>query len=156
MFFPKQKDLQQFLSVSNIFGIILITFFHFRSFAKLKREAFQLYYTRFLKMSEDKDVNWLSCRTLHISGINPQERLTSLMQTKLNVFLSKSGSGKVLDINFIPKNNFINTFFIFFNVIIFIHMSYIWRHVFPKTKRFTTIFISFKYFRYNFNHIFPF
>ena len=105
IFFPKEKDLQQFLSVSNIFGIILITFFHFRSFANLKREAFHLYYTRFMKMSEDKDINWLSCRTLHISGINPQERLTSLMQTKLNVFLSKSSSGKALDINFIPNYN---------------------------------------------------
>ena len=59
MFFPKEKDLQQFLSVSNIFGIILITFFHFRSFAKLKREAFRLYYTRFLKMSERKPCTFL-------------------------------------------------------------------------------------------------
>ena len=105
MFFPKEQDLIQFLSVSNIVGIILITFFHFRSFAKLKREAFYHYYSRFIKMSENKDVNWLSCRTLHISGINPQERLTSLMQTKLNIFLSKSSSGKVLDITFIPNYN---------------------------------------------------
>ena len=105
LFFPKEKDLLQFLSVANISGIIIITFLHFRSFAKLKREAFHLYYTRFMKMSQNKDVNWLSCRTLHISGINPQERLTSLMQTKLNVFLSKSSSGKVLDINFIPNYN---------------------------------------------------
>ena len=105
MFFPKEKDLQEFISASNIVGIILITFFHFRSFAKLKREAFYHYYTRFMKMSENKDVNWLSCRTLHISGINPQERLTGLMQTKLNVFLSKTSSGKVLDISFIPNYN---------------------------------------------------
>ena len=103
IFFPKEKDLAQFLSVTNITGVLLITFFHFRSFAKLKREAFHLYYSRFMKMSENKDVNWLSCRTLHISGINPQERLTSLMQTKLNVFLSKSSSGKVVDISFIPN-----------------------------------------------------
>ena len=105
LFFPKDEDLDQFLSVTNISGIILITFIHFRSFLKLKKEAFYHYYTRFMKMSENKDVNWLSCRTLHISGINPQERLTSLMQTKLNVFLSKTGSGKVLDINFIPNYN---------------------------------------------------
>ena len=105
LFFPKEKDLLQFLSVTNITGIIIITFLHFRSFGKLKSEAFRLYYTRFKKMSEKKDVNWLSCRTLHISGINPQERLTSLMQTKLNVFLSKSSSGKVLDITFIPNYN---------------------------------------------------
>ena len=105
LFFPKDEDLEQFLSVTNISGIILITFIHFRSFLKLKKEAFYHYYTRFMKMSENKDVNWLSCRTLHISGINPQERLTSLMQTKLNVFLSKTGSGKVLDINFIPNYN---------------------------------------------------
>ena len=105
VFFPKEKDLEQFLSVTNITGIILITFIHFRSFFKLKREAFYHYYNRFMKMSENKDVNWLSCRTLHISGINPQERLTSLMQTKLNVFLSKTSSGKVLEINFIPNYN---------------------------------------------------
>jgi len=105
VFFPKEKDLDQFLSVTNITGIILITFIHFRSFFKLKREAFYHYYNRFMKMSENKDVNWLSCRTLHISGINPQERLTSLMQTKLNVFLSKTSSGKVLEINFIPNYN---------------------------------------------------
>ena len=105
IFFPKEKDLEQFLSIANISGIILITFVHFRTFLKLKKEAFYHYYNRFMKMSENKDVNWLSCRTLHISGINPQERLTSLMQTKLNVFLSKSGSGKVLDINFIPNYN---------------------------------------------------
>ena len=105
IFFPKEKDLEQFLSVTNITGIILITFIHFRSFFKLKREAFYHYYNRFMKMSENKDVNWLSCRTLHISGINPQERLTSLMQTKLNVFLSKTSSGKVLEINFIPNYN---------------------------------------------------
>ena len=105
LFFPKDEDLEQFLSVTNISRIILITFIHFRSFLKLKKEAFYHYYTRFMKMSENKDVNWLSCRTLHISGINPQERLTSLMQTKLNVFLSKTGSGKVLDINFIPNYN---------------------------------------------------
>ena len=105
VFFPKQEDLEQFLSVTNITGILLITLIHFRSFLKLKKEAFYHYYNRFMKMSESKDVNWLSCRTLHISGINPQERLTSLMQTKLNVFLSKTGSGKVLDINFIPNYN---------------------------------------------------
>ena len=105
IFFPKEKDFLQFLSVSNITGIILITFFHFRSFEKLKREAFHFYYERFRKMSQNKDVNWLSCRTLHISGINPHERLTSIMQNKLNVFLSKSSSGKVLDINFIPNYN---------------------------------------------------
>ena len=105
IFFPKEKDFLQFLSVSNITGIILITFFHFRSFEKLKREALHFYYERFRKMSQNKDVNWLSCRTLHISGINPHERLTSIMQNKLNVFLSKSSSGKVLDINFIPNYN---------------------------------------------------
>ena len=99
------KDLYQFLSVTNITGIIFITILHFRSFSKLRREAFFHYYTRFMKMSENKDVNWLSCRTLHISGINTQDRLTSLMQTKLNVFLSKSSSGKALEISFIPNYN---------------------------------------------------
>ena len=105
LFFTNAKDLENFLSVVNIAGITAITFFHFRYFAKLKRETFYHYYKRFEKMSENKDVNWLSCRTLHISGINPAERLTSLMQTKLNIFLSKSSSGKVIDINFIPNYN---------------------------------------------------
>ena len=56
-------------------------------------------------MSENKDVNWLSCRTLHISGINPEERFIDLMKNKLNIFLSKSTNGKVVDINFIPNYN---------------------------------------------------
>ena len=105
LFFNKEKDLEIFLSVINISGVAFVTFFHFRNFAKLKRDTFYHYYKRFEKMSENRDVNWLSCRTLHISGINPAERLTSLMQTKLNIFLSKSSSGKVIDINFIPNYN---------------------------------------------------
>ena len=105
IFFPKEKDLSQFLSVTNIVGIIIITVLHFRSFSKLRREAFFHYYNRFMKMSESKDVNWLSCRTLHISGINPEERFTGSMKNKLNIFLSRTSDNKVLDINFIPNYN---------------------------------------------------
>ena len=56
-------------------------------------------------MSQNYDVNWLSSRTLHISGISPTERNTSILQTKLNYFLSRTNSGKVIDINFIPNYN---------------------------------------------------
>ena len=105
IFFPKDKDLSQFLSAVNLTGVIVITIFHFRSFSKLRRESFYYYYQRFMKMSENKDVNWLSCRTLHISGINPEERFIDLMKNKLNIFLSKSTNGKVVDINFIPNYN---------------------------------------------------
>ena len=56
-------------------------------------------------MSQNYDVNWLSSRTLHISGISPIERNTSILQTKLNYFLSRTNSGKVIDINFIPNYN---------------------------------------------------
>ena len=54
-------------------------------------------------MSVNKDYNWLSCRTVHISGLSPEERHTGLLKTKLNLFLSKTNSGKVIDINFIPN-----------------------------------------------------
>ena len=56
-------------------------------------------------MSQNYDVNWLSSRTLHISGISPIERNTSILQTKLNYFLSRTNSGRVIDINFIPNYN---------------------------------------------------
>jgi hypothetical protein len=56
-------------------------------------------------MSQNYDVNWLSSRTLHISGIESNERNTSILQTKLNYFLSRTNSGKVIDINFIPNYN---------------------------------------------------
>ena len=90
---------------SNIFSILIVTFLHFRSFNLIKKESYNLYFSRFDKMSQNYDVNWLSSRTLHISGISPIERNTSILQTKLNYFLSRTNSGKVIDINFIPNYN---------------------------------------------------
>ena len=54
-------------------------------------------------MSQEYDQSWLSCRTLHISGIAPEERVTSKLQNKLDNFLAQTNSGKVIDINFIPN-----------------------------------------------------
>lgn len=104
-FFLTDKAEQQFLHVINIVSISLITFIHFKSFADLKRETYSQYTSRFLKLSRKKDYKWLSCRTLHIAGIQPEERHTSLLQSKLNFFLSKTNSGHVVDINFIPNYN---------------------------------------------------
>lgn len=90
-------------TVLNIITIALFTFLHFRTFSIIKNEAKHLYFSRFDKMSQVYNENWLTCRTLHISGIAAEERNTSVLEKKLNAFLSKTDSGKVIDINFIPN-----------------------------------------------------
>jgi len=99
------SNKENLLIFTNIFSILIVTFLHFRSFNLIKKEAYNLYFSRFDKMSQNYDVNWLSSRTLHISGIESNERNTSILQTKLNYFLSRTNSGKVIDINFIPNYN---------------------------------------------------
>ena len=47
---------------------------HFRYFSLIRSEAVSLYFERFDILSRTKDYNWLSSRTLHISGLEPHER----------------------------------------------------------------------------------
>ena len=103
--FSSSDSYDSFKSICNITSIILITFLHFRIFHIIKKTAYYNYFSRFDKMSQNYDVNWLTCRTLHISGIAPEERNTSSLQRKLNDFLNKDGgnNGKIIDINFIPN-----------------------------------------------------
>lgn len=90
-------------TVIHLISIALFTFLHFRTFTIIKNEVSHMYFSRFDKMSQEYDQNWLSCRTLHISGIAPEERVTSKLQKKLDNFLAQTNSGKVIDINFIPN-----------------------------------------------------
>ena len=101
-FYSNQDNLEVFC---NILSILITTFLHFRGYRMIKKEAYYIYFSRFDKMSQNYDVNWLSSRTLHISGISPIGRNTNILQTKLNYFLSRTNSGKVIDINFIPNYN---------------------------------------------------
>ena len=84
-------------------GLVIVTLIRFLTV--LKGELKDLYFSRFDKMSRDKNYMWLSSRTLHISGIAPFERNINLLKTKLNFFLSNqniSDLGSVVDISFIP------------------------------------------------------
>jgi hypothetical protein len=68
------KYLNDVTTIIHIISILLFTFLHFRFFTVIKTEASYLYFDRFDKMSNKKDADWLSCRTLHISGLAPNER----------------------------------------------------------------------------------
>jgi hypothetical protein len=68
-----------------------------------------LYFERYINSSKNKDCEWLSARTLHISGIKPNERnsmyifiLATIIKRKLDLFLNRNGGGKIIDITFIP------------------------------------------------------
>ena len=73
-FLLNNKYLNDFTTIVHIVSVILFTFLHFRFFTVIKTEAKHLYFDRFDKMSRKKDSDWLSCRTLHISGLGPNER----------------------------------------------------------------------------------
>jgi hypothetical protein len=92
-----------YTSILQVTAIIIYTLLHFRLFAIIKREASLTYFNRFDVLSRNKNADWLSCRTLHISGLAPHERNTDSLTRKLNLFLEEHSCGKVIDINFIPN-----------------------------------------------------
>jgi len=73
-FLMNNKHQDDFNSFVHLLGVIIYTFLHFRFFSGLKREAKNIYFERFDMLSRNKDYNWLSSRTLHISGLAPQQR----------------------------------------------------------------------------------
>jgi len=73
-FLMNNKNMDNFSSFLHLIGVILYTFLHFRFFSGLKREAKNIYFERFDSFSRKKDFNWLSSRTLHISGLAPHQR----------------------------------------------------------------------------------
>jgi hypothetical protein len=73
-FFINNKYIDNFSTVIHIVSLFVFTFLHFRNFSIIKREAQYIYFDRFDKMSRKKDSDWLSCRTLHISGMGPNDR----------------------------------------------------------------------------------
>jgi hypothetical protein len=73
-FLLNNKFLNDFTTIIHVVSVIIFTFLHFRFFTIIKTEAKYLYFDRFDNMSSKKDSNWLSCRTLHISGLGPNER----------------------------------------------------------------------------------
>lgn len=66
--------LTESTTILHLISLVFFTFLHFRFFSKIKREAKFLYFQRFDKFSRHKNADWLSCRTLHISGLAPEER----------------------------------------------------------------------------------
>ena len=74
-FFLNNKDLDtNFSVVLHILTCVIFTLLHYRFVNILKNESKILYFERYLKNSKNKDCEWLSARTLHISGIKPNER----------------------------------------------------------------------------------
>ena len=97
------KQTNNYISIVQVIAIIVYTLLHFRLFSIIKREASLTYFNRFDVLSRSKNADWLSCRTLHISGLAPHERNTDSLTRKLNLFLEEHSGGKVIDINFIPN-----------------------------------------------------
>jgi hypothetical protein len=78
--FLNNKYIDDFSSVIHIVSLFIFTFLHFRNFSMIKREAENLYFDRFDKMSRKKDSDWLSCRTFHISGLGPNDRNSKIIR----------------------------------------------------------------------------
>jgi hypothetical protein len=77
-FLMNNKNMDNFNSFLHMLGVIIYSFLHFRFFSGLKREAKNIYFERFDRLSRNKDYNWLSSRTLHISGLAPHQRNSKL------------------------------------------------------------------------------
>jgi hypothetical protein len=73
-FLLNNKYLNDFSTMMHLFAVIIYTFLHFRFFTLLKNLFKNLYFDQFDKMSRHKDADWLSCRTLHISGLSASQR----------------------------------------------------------------------------------
>lgn len=101
----QNKASTDYASIFHVTIMIALILFQIRFLTSTKRELKYLYFARYDKMSRDKNYEWLSCRTLHISGIAPYERNVNLLKTKINFFLSNQqikGLGSVVEVNFIP------------------------------------------------------
>lgn len=101
--FVNKTTITNFTEIIQVISIILYTFIHCRFIMQIKRNASFIYFERFDKLSRKKDADWLRCRTLHISGLAPKERMTESLIFKLNMFLEKKNAGRVIDVNFIPN-----------------------------------------------------
>lgn len=73
-FFFNNRIPEDYTQTLHLVALFLFSFLHFRYINIVKREARKTYFDRFDKMSRNKNVKWLSARTLHISGLLPQER----------------------------------------------------------------------------------
>ena len=73
-FLLNNKYLNDFSTAMHLFALIFYTFLHFRFFTVLKNQLKNLYFEHFDKMSRHKHDEWLSCRTLHISGLAASQR----------------------------------------------------------------------------------
>ena len=72
------KYINDYTAMFQLVSLLIVSFLHCRNFSQIKNEIKLLYFDRFAKMSREKNVDWLSCRTLHLSGIHPEERNSKL------------------------------------------------------------------------------
>jgi hypothetical protein len=77
-FLLNNKYLNDFSTIMHLASLILYTFLHFRFFTVLKNQFKNLYFEQFDKMSRHKNADWLSSRTLHISGLSASQRNSNI------------------------------------------------------------------------------
>ena len=73
-FLFNNKKMDDFNSFLHLIAIFIYTFLHFRFFSQIRQEARNIYFEKFDMLSREKNFNWLSSRTLHISGLTPDDR----------------------------------------------------------------------------------
>lgn len=73
-FLLNNRNLTEYSTIMHLIAMTITTFLHFRFFSTIKTESKYMYFDRFDKMSRNKNYQWLSCRTLHISGLGANER----------------------------------------------------------------------------------
>jgi hypothetical protein len=82
------KYLDDFTTIVQLFNLFVFSFLHFLNIHLFRKEVKQLYFERFDRMSNKKDNEWLTCRTLHVSGIAPTER-NSIFIDELSKYVKK-------------------------------------------------------------------
>jgi len=66
--------LNDFSTILHVISLFFFTILHFNLLTQMKREARNIYFERYVMMSQTKEMPWLRCRTLLLSGIPHYER----------------------------------------------------------------------------------
>lgn len=66
--------LNDISSILHLISLFFFTILHFNFLTQMKREARHIYLDIYIQMSQTKEMPWLNCRTLLLSGIPQYER----------------------------------------------------------------------------------
>jgi hypothetical protein len=82
-FLFNNKKMDDFNSFLHLIAIFIYTFLHFRCFSQIRQEARNIYFEKFDLLSREKNFNWLSSRTLHISGLSSDDRNSKIKDNNI-------------------------------------------------------------------------